>query len=206
MMNITSWVKTILVCTCLLTDRKICHTHERQPWSNPEKAKKRDRPYRQTDRQIARQEDLHHLILGDVRYTFQAYDLPLSLACFASLRKAAAKLDVLVAAIAWFPLFPLVTVTVDADWLSGVTVAVVRVVLVAEVTTVRGGGLTPGVGPPEKIQQNGNRIYQTDAYKYCYCIFILLVSLPHLEFAFGRFLHSICGFTHFPLSSWFLLV
>ena len=41
--------------------------------------------------------------------------VPLSLACLASFRNAAAKLDVLVAAMAWLVLFALVTVTVLAD-------------------------------------------------------------------------------------------
>ena len=60
--------------------------------------------------------------------------------------------------MAWLPLLPLVTVTVEADWLSGVTVAVVRVVLLEEEeTTVKGGGLTP-VGPPVKLQKEKKRI------------------------------------------------
>ena len=60
--------------------------------------------------------------------------------------------------MAWLPLLPLVTVTVEADWLSGVTVAVVRVVLLEEEeTTVKGGGLTP-VGPPVIIQKEKKRI------------------------------------------------
>ena len=71
------------------------------------------------------------------------------------------------AAIAWFPLLPLVTVTVEADWLNGVTVAVVRVVLVADVTTVRGGGLTPGVGPPEMIQKRRKKIVNFTLLKIC---------------------------------------
>lgn len=75
---------------------------------------------------------------------------PLSLACLASLRRAAAKLEVRVAAKAWLvpaPPLPLVTVTVLADWLKGVTVAVVRLaLLLAEDTTVKGGGLVLGPG------------------------------------------------------------
>lgn len=69
------------------------------------------------------------------------------MACLANFRKAAAKLDVLVAARA-FAEMPLVTVMeFAADWLNGVTVAVVRLARpLAELTIVRGGGLVPGGG------------------------------------------------------------